>query len=92
MYRCSVPQHPYHRKWDFICLFTAEGNFPTLHVFLIQPCSLTRYRIKNSKIRQASVTLGTHHLLSELDHVLAFKIQHLSLRSGTNCTYLRGQL
>ena len=50
------------------------------------------YRIKNSKIRQASVTLDTHHLLSELDHVPAFKIQHLSLRSGAHCTYLRGQL
>ena len=83
---------PITRKWDFVCLFTAEGNFPTLHVFLIQPCSLVRYRIKNSKIRQASVTLGTHHLLSELDRVTAFKLQHLSLSSGANCTYLSGRL
>lgn len=54
------------------------------------PCSLVRYRKKNSKIRQASVTLGPITCWVSWAHSLT--LQHLPLRRGANCTCLRGLL
>lgn len=92
IYRCSVPPHPYHTENGISSVFSLQRE-----IFLHCMCSwyspvLVGYRIRNSKIRQAGVTRGTHRLLSELDRVTAFKLERLSLRSGANRTYLSGRL